>query len=71
MHWFSYYQKWTPQENFYYCKKHTGFELNNLGRSEGTYTKYASLDDKADGFHFLFILHEVWNGQGFKRRTRH
>tara|TARA_B100000035_G_C21035716_1_gene570818 strand:- start:2566 stop:3771 length:1206 start_codon:yes stop_codon:yes gene_type:complete len=52
MHWFSYYQKWTPQENFYYCKKHTGFELNNLGRSEGTYTKYASLDDKADGFHF-------------------
>ncbi len=52
MHWFSYYSKWTPQENFYYAIKHTGFETNDEGRSEGTYTKYASLDDKADGFHF-------------------
>jgi N-acetyl sugar amidotransferase len=52
MHWFSYYQKWTPQENFYYAMKHTGFETNDEGRSESTYTKYASLDDKADGFHW-------------------
>jgi N-acetyl sugar amidotransferase len=52
MHWYSYYQKWTPQENFYYAIKHTGFQLNDEGRTESTYTKYASLDDKADGFHF-------------------
>lgn len=52
MHWYSYYEKWTPQENFYYCVKHTGFELNDEGRTESTYTKYASLDDRADGFHF-------------------
>lgn len=52
MHWFSYYEKWTPQENFYYCVKHTGFETNDEGRTESTYTKYASLDDKQDGFHF-------------------
>jgi N-acetyl sugar amidotransferase len=52
MHWYSYYVKWTPQENFYYAVKHTGMELNDEGRSEGTYTKYASLDDKLDGFHF-------------------
>lgn len=52
MHWYSYYQKWTPEENFYYAVRHTGFQLNDEGRSEGTYTKYASLDDKADGFHF-------------------
>ncbi len=52
MHWFSYYKKWTPQENFYYAAKHTGFRTNPEGRSEGTYTKYASLDDKADGFHW-------------------
>lgn len=52
MHWYSYYEKWTPQENFYYCVKHTGFNLNDEGRTESTYTKYASLDDKADGFHF-------------------
>ena len=52
MHWFAYYQKWTPQENFYYAVKHTGFELNDEGRTESTYTKYVSLDDKLDGFHF-------------------
>jgi N-acetyl sugar amidotransferase len=52
MHWYSYYQKWTPQENFYYAVTHTGMELNDEGRTECTYTKYASLDDRADGFHF-------------------
>jgi len=52
MHWFSYYEKWTPQENFYYCVKHLEFETNDEGRTKSTYTKYASLDDKQDGFHF-------------------
>jgi N-acetyl sugar amidotransferase len=52
MHWYSYYQKWTPQENFYYAVKNTGFTLNDEGRTEATYTKYASLDDRSDGFHF-------------------
>ncbi|XPV76199.1 MAG: N-acetyl sugar amidotransferase [Desulfovibrio sp.] len=51
MHWFSYYKKWIPQENYYYCVEHTDFVAND-SRSEGTYTKYASLDDKTDGFHF-------------------
>lgn len=54
MHWFSYYKKWTPQENFYYAMKYTGMETNDAGRSEGTYTKYASLDDRSDGYHFYF-----------------
>lgn len=52
MHWFSYYNKWVPQENWYYAATHVGFEANPEGRSEGTYTKYVSLDDKADGFHW-------------------
>ena len=52
MHWFSYYNKWTPQENYYYAAKYTGFLNNPEGRSEGTYTKHVSLDDKADGFHW-------------------
>jgi len=51
MHWMSYYRKWVPQENYYYAKEHAGFKANP-GRSEGTYSKYASLDDKTDGFHF-------------------
>ena len=50
-HWWSYYQKWIPQENYYYAAQHTGFKANPE-RSEGTYSKYASLDDKMDGFHY-------------------
>jgi len=56
LHWFSYYKKWIPQENFYYAQKHTGFTVNEEGRSEGTYSKYASLDDKTDGFHFYLAF---------------
>lgn len=52
MHWYSFYHKWVPQENYYYATEHTGFEANTDGRSEGTYSKYASLDDKTDGFHW-------------------
>jgi hypothetical protein len=47
----SYYHKWTPQDNFYYCSEHTGF-TPNPERTEGTYSKYASLDDKLDGLHY-------------------
>ncbi|OGF27384.1 LPS biosynthesis protein [Candidatus Falkowbacteria bacterium RIFOXYA2_FULL_47_9] len=56
MHWWSYYNKWVPQENFYYSVKHAGFSANPDGRSEGTYSKYASLDDKTDGFHFYLAF---------------
>ena len=55
-HWFSYYKKWVPQENYYLAAEHTGFQANPDGRSEGTYSKYASLDDKTDGFHFYLAF---------------
>jgi N-acetyl sugar amidotransferase len=50
-YFYSYYHKWSPQENYYYCIEHTGFKPNSE-RSEGTYSKYSSLDDKMDGFHY-------------------
>ena len=52
MHWLSYYEKWVPQENYYLATEQTGFKANPDGRSEGTYSKYASLDDKLDGLHY-------------------
>jgi hypothetical protein len=55
MHWMSYYLQWTPQENFYHAVEHTGFTANPE-RSEGTYSKYAALDDKTDGFHFYMAF---------------
>ena len=51
IHFLGYYKYWDPQENYYYCIENTGFSANSE-RSEGTYSKYASLDDKTDGFHY-------------------
>jgi N-acetyl sugar amidotransferase len=51
-HFFSYYKRWIPQENYYYCIDNIRFTPNPDGRSEGTYSKYASIDDKVDGFHY-------------------
>jgi len=49
--YFAHYKKWIPQENFYSAAEHCGFQANSE-RSEGTYSKYASLDDRIDGFHY-------------------
>jgi len=50
-----YFISYNPQSNYYYAKEHTNFEVNPDGRTEGTYTKYQSLDDKIDGLH-----HYTW-----------
>jgi len=55
-HWFSFYKKWIPQENYYLAAEHAGFQANPEGRSESTYSKYASLDDQTDGFHFYLAF---------------
>src|SRR3990167_7263916 len=52
-HWLGYYLPWDPQDNYFWAAQHTGFECNDE-RSEGTYSKYASLDDKLDGLHYWF-----------------
>ncbi len=51
VHYLGYYLRWTPQESYYYAVEHTGFEANPV-RTEGTYSKYNSLDDKIDGLHY-------------------
>ncbi len=51
IHFFGYYKSWDPQECYYYARENTGF-TPNTERSEGTYSKYASLDDRIDGFHY-------------------
>lgn len=51
VHYLGYYLKWTPQESYYYAVEHTGFQANPV-RTEGTYSKYNSLDDKIDGLHY-------------------
>lgn len=62
IHFFSYYKFWDPQENFYYAQKFCNFEVNEE-RSEGTYSKYASLDDKLDGFHYYMMFIKLGIGR--------
>ena len=45
------YLRWMPQEAYYYAVEHTGFEANEQ-RTEGTYSKYNSIDDKLDPLHY-------------------
>lgn len=59
-----YYVKWTPQEAFYYASEHCGFEPNPE-RTEGTYSKYNSIDDRVDGFHY----YTTWIKFGIGRAT--
>ncbi len=55
VHYLSYYLKWDPQECYYYASTHTGF-LANDERTEGSYSKYSSIDDKIDPFHYYTTL---------------
>ena len=52
IHFMPYYINYDPQKNYYYAVEHTGFLVNPDGRTPGTYTKYQSLDDKVDDFHY-------------------
>ncbi len=65
MHWFSYYFPWIPQEHYYYAAQNTGFRANPEGRTEGTYSKYAQLDDLTDGFLYYLMFIKF----GFGRAT--
>ena len=47
-----YYLKWDPQECYYYASENTGFQANPE-RTQGSYSKYSSIDDKIDYFHYF------------------
>jgi N-acetyl sugar amidotransferase len=51
VHYLGYYIKWTPQEAYYYAVENTDFQARPF-RSEGTYSKYNSIDDKIDDLHY-------------------
>ena len=51
IHYLGYYLKWIPQEAYYYAVKNTGFKPRPF-RTQGTYSKYNSIDDKIDDLHY-------------------
>jgi N-acetyl sugar amidotransferase len=50
-HYLGYFVKWHPQDVYYYSLKHSDF-VPNYHRTEGSYSKYSSLDDKIDWLHY-------------------
>lgn len=50
-HYLGYYLKWHPQSCYYYSVEHGGFQASPE-RTAGTYSKYNSIDDRIDDFHY-------------------
>lgn len=70
VHYYSFYKNWSPQENYYYAMDHSNFKSNPDGRSEGTYTKFASLDDKVDGQHYYTMFIKFGQGRAMNDVNR-
>ena len=51
VHYFGYYHKWHPQGSYYYSVENSNFTASPE-RTAGTYSKYSSIDDKVDDFHY-------------------
>jgi N-acetyl sugar amidotransferase len=51
VHYLGYYLKWHPQSCYYYAVENGGFQASPE-RTTGTYSKYNSIDDKVDDFHY-------------------
>ena len=51
VHYLGYYLKWHPQSCYYYAVEHAGFQAAPE-RTPGTYSKYNSIDDRIDDFHY-------------------
>lgn len=51
VHYLGYYLKWHPQSCYYYAVEHANFQASPE-RTPGTYSKYNSIDDRIDDFHY-------------------
>lgn len=61
-YFYGYFRNWSNHSNFYYASKNTGFKPNSE-RTEGTYTKYSSIDDRLDMYHHWFALIKFGHGR--------
>ncbi len=55
VHYLGYYLRWDPQECYYYAAENTGLRANTE-RTEGSYSKYSSIDDKIDTLHYFTTM---------------
>ena len=62
VHYLGYYLKWHPQSCYYYAVENGGFECSPH-RTPGTYSKYSSIDDKCDDWHYLTTYYKFGIGR--------
>ena len=63
-HYLGYYERWHPQGVYYYAMKNSDF-TPAPERTPGTYSRYNSIDDRIDDFHF----HTYFTKFGIGRAT--
>lgn len=63
VHYMSYYKYWVPQENYYYAVENTGFKPNPV-RRDGSYGKYAGIDDMMEDLHYYMQVIKFGMGRG-------
>ena len=70
-HYLGYYLRWIPQENYYYSVKHADFQARPY-RTQGTYTKYISLDDKIEDLNYYttYIKFGIGRNIGLNARSK-
>ena len=62
VHHLGYYIKWIPQEAYYYSVEHTGFKARPE-RTQGSFSKYSSIDDKIDDLHYFTTYIKYGHGR--------
>lgn len=61
-YFYNYFENWRPEEHVDIAKKYCNYKEGNE-RTEGTYTDFASLDDKTDGFHYYMMFIKLGIGR--------
>ena len=59
-----------PTRKLLFCQKNSNFQANLDGRSEGTYSKFSSLDDKIDGQHYYTMYIKFGQGRAMNDACR-
>ncbi len=63
------FERFEPQENYYLATRVTGFVANSE-RTQQTYTKFNSIDDKVDNFHYYTAYIKFGYGRCTEEATR-
>lgn len=69
-YYFAYFFKWSSFENYEYIKEKIDFRTCPEGRTEGTFTNFDSLDDKADNLYYYMQYVKFGFGRAIRDASR-